>query len=75
MSNINFTTDKKMLPLSVLQQKNKFIHKIMAYMVHTYMHLYVEKTDLNLSKEAQKYRRECYRSKYSQFQDTDICMQ
>lgn len=33
------------------------------------------KNRLILSKEAQKYRRECYRSKYSRFQDTDICMQ
>lgn len=48
----------------------------MAYMFHTCMHLYVEKNihfkqgSLEILK-----RKECYRPKYSQFQDTDIYMQ
>lgn len=45
-------------------------------MFHTRMHLYVEKNihfkqgSLEILK-----RKECYRPKYSQFQDTDIYMQ
>lgn len=47
------------------------------YMVHTCMHLYVEKAKTYFKKGSLEIlnRKECYRSKYSQFQDTDIYMQ
>lgn len=80
MEEFGFWDDKRMLPLCATAKKKKslkFVLKIREHVVHTYIYVCLWNNQAYFMQEGKEMlnRKECYISKYSQFQDTGIYVQ